>query len=262
MPKGATRCKANCRLIPEDPARLSAPESGAKITRPRRRGNAPSQNIVRSDRPAIIARVGRFLRCDHRAFDRRAREKALAPAIGVDGRCRSYARLRITAYGPGGCACVDPERDIAVTGERADGGVGVEHKDKVGDLRANLRAPTGAASPYERRPGPASAGAGHYDTLPAFAAHAKTHLDYGQDRETPGPAEHASWDALFRHPPKVSQNSGGLTYDFLFGRRTRRRERKDARKQKDNDFFHGYNEFAPFKLPGRIQWERAGSLGL
>lgn len=47
--------------------------------------------------------------------------------------------------------------------------------------------------------------------------------------------------------------------DFLFGRRARRRERKNACNQKNDAFFHDYNEFACFNLHGCIQTERPGA---
>lgn len=202
------------------------------------------------------------MRRDYCAFDRCAREETLASAVGVDCRSRSDARVRITPYWAGGRARVDAKRDVAVTGKRANGRVGVEHKDKVGDLRADLWTPTGAARSHERWTRPATARASHYDTLPAFAAHSKTHFDHPQDRETPGLAEHATGDAFFRHPSKVSQNGGGLIYDFLFGRRARRRERKDARKQKNSNFFHDYNQFDSFNPHGRISPACKWSSGL
>lgn len=91
--------------------------------------------------------------------------------------------MRIAAHWTRGRARVDTERDIAVTRERANGRVGVEHKDKVGDLRADLGTPTDAASTHKRRTGPASAGAGNYYTLPAFTTYPKTHFEHTQDRE-------------------------------------------------------------------------------
>jgi hypothetical protein len=218
-----------------------ATKSGAKDTRLGWRGNASSQDIDCPDWPAIVAGIGCFLRRDHCSFKRRSGEETLAPAVGVDCRSRCHPHVRIAAYRSRGRARVGAERDIPVTGERAHCSVRVEHKNEVGDFRANLGAPPGTASSDEGRTRPASACPSNHHALPPFAAYAKTHFDHRDNGESLGVAQDTRGDAFLWHPPKVSQNGGGLINYLLLGRGPRGREREGARKEKNAEFFHGYS---------------------
>src|SRR5437763_11628477 len=190
----------------------------------RRRRDASPQDIDRPHRPAIVASVRFFLRCDHRSFERRPGEKSLASAVSVDGRSRRHAGLRIATDWPGGSTRFGAKRYISILRESAHSGVGVKNEYKVRHLRADLRTPTSAARSDKRWPRPTPIGPRHHDAFAAFATYPEPDLHHLDDGEALCLAQDRGRNASFWHPAKVSQDRGRFINNLLFGRSDRRPE--------------------------------------
>src|SRR5206468_608171 len=130
--------------------------------------------------------------------------------ISVNGGSWRDRGFRFTTHWARRYARVRAQGEIPITRKRAHRPVGVQNKNELGDLRADLRTPARAARADEGRAGPAVARAGDYDSLAAFAAQAEAHFDHGEDREPLGVAHHAPRNPSFRHPLELAEDRGRL----------------------------------------------------
>ena len=68
------------------------------------------ENIARTNRSAVIARVGLFSRSNDRAFQRYAAEETFAPAVRVNGSGRSHVCFRRATHRASRAPKISPGR--------------------------------------------------------------------------------------------------------------------------------------------------------
>jgi len=96
--------------------------------------------------------VRAFPRADNGAFEGSADKEALRFAVGINCRSRCHIGFSCASHRSRRNAGVRAESDISALGKGRNRAVVVKHDNKIGDLRPNLRSPTGAAGPDKRWP--------------------------------------------------------------------------------------------------------------
>jgi hypothetical protein len=208
-----------------------ATQGGLQLPGAVRRLNPSFENIHGRDRFPVVAVICFLLRRNHCAFDGRAREKSLAPAISID---RGLGRNRSLCIAPDwtrGHTGIDPESHVTATRKRAHGGIVIKNKNEISFLRTSLQTPAGTAGANERRTGPAMLGARDHDAMPSFAAKDETRFDYSHDGQPLRVPQHMPWNVFLRHVPKIPDDTGAMIDRLLVVGVTG----GDESKRRDND---------------------------
>ena len=197
---------------------MLAAQRAAQYRSTRRRGRQPTQNLIGSDRPSVIAEIRIPLRSYYCAFQGYARKETLALAISVNGSRRCDSARRGAADRSRRRANIRADRHVASTGERLDGAVVVENDHEIGYLRADLKTPSRTAGGDKRWAGPAMTCASDHDALATFAAKNKSGFDDGHDREPFGMSKDVSRDSSFWHLSEIADDRSAVVDGALFCR--------------------------------------------
>ena len=192
-------------------------ERRSQSSRSRRRWHVTVQNIGCGDWPAVITRVLILLRSDYRSLHRRAGKKSFRSAVSIDCGSWRHGRVRIASDRADSHARVGAQGDVAAFRKRSYGGISIKNENEISRFDSDLRPPTSATRPDERRPRPSVLSAGHNHTMAAFGAKNEASLDHGHNGKSFGMSQHTARNAALWHMAKILNDPGAMIDRSLFG---------------------------------------------
>jgi len=124
---------------------LLATERAAKRRGAWWRGYPALQNLIGSDRPAVIAEIRIPLRSYYCAFQGHTGKETFAPAVSVNRSRRCDCAFRSATHWACSGADVRADRNVSSAGKCSHSPIIVENDHEIGHLRTDLKTPPRAA---------------------------------------------------------------------------------------------------------------------
>ena len=161
------------------------------------------QNVVGGHWPAVVVLIRTGARANDSALERSADEQPLTPAVGIDRGSRSHISFSSPAHRSGCDARVRTESYVTSFGKCANCTFVIEHDDKIGHLRTDLRPETRAARTHKRRPRPTMSGSRHDHALASLSAKEKAGLYHADNGQAPRMSKNSRGNTFLGHVTKL-----------------------------------------------------------